>query len=405
MSGFLLAAVVYTIPILLILTLIVTVHELGHFLMAKSFNVAIDRFSIGFGRAIAKWTDKSGVEWRIGMIPLGGYVRFAGDTNDASIPDQEDLAELRRQIEERLGKEEVSKFYAFKPVWQRAMIAAAGPAANFLLAIAIYAALFMTFVENRQLPVVGEVKAGTPAAVAGFRPGDVILTANGRTIRDFDDDFRPFVALRAGEEVRIVVQRGAEQVELTPTLQRLARSNGLTKALVPQGYIGLGPDINARQVIRHGPIEAVAEGARMTWSRIDVTLTYLGRIFRGRENGDQLSGIVGMANISGAVTKAAAKDAPSAGAFAAGAALNLIQVAAAISIGIGFVNLLPIPMLDGGHLVFYAYEAIARRPVQARVQAASYRVGLALVLGLMLFATWNDLQRLQVFQFLGGMFS
>lgn len=143
----------------------------------------------------------------------------------------------------------------------------------------------------------------------------------------------------------------------------------------------------------------------MTWSRIDFTLTYLGRIFRGHENGDQLSGIVGMANVSGAITQAAAREAPNLGAFALLASLNLIQIAAAISIGIGFVNLLPVPMLDGGHLVFYAYEAIARRPVQARVQAASYRVGLALVLGLMLFATWNDLQRLQVFQFLGGMFS
>jgi regulator of sigma E protease len=405
MSGFLQAVVIYTIPILLILTLIVTVHELGHFLMAKSFKVAIDRFSIGFGKAIARWTDKSGVEWRIGMIPLGGYVRFSGDTNDASVPDKEDLAELRRQIEERLGAEAVSQFYAFKPVWQRAMIAVAGPAANFLLAIAIYAALFMSLGEHRQLPRIGQVEPGSPAAVAGFQPGDLILTANGRTIRDFDDDFRPFVSLRAGEEVRIVVRRGDEVLDLRPTLHRKALSNGITKALVPQGYIGLGPDVTAREIIRYNPLEAIGEGARMTWSRIDFTLTYLGRIFRGHENGDQLSGIVGMANVSGAITKAAAQEAPNAGVFALLASLNLIQIAAAISIGIGFVNLLPIPMLDGGHLVFYAYEAIARRPVQARVQAASYRVGLALVLGLMLFATWNDLQRLQVFQFLGGMFS
>lgn len=405
MFGFLQTVVVYVIPILLILTLIVTVHELGHFLMAKSFKVAVDRFSIGFGRAIAKWTDKSGVEWRIGMIPLGGYVRFAGDSNDASVPDKEDLAEMRRQIEEKLGVEAVSRFYAFKPVWQRAMIAAAGPAANFLLAIVIYAVLFMSLGEHRQIPRIAEVAQDSPAAAAGFRPGDVILSANGRTIRDFDDDFRPFVSLRAGEEVRILVKRGDSQIELRPVLRRVARSNGLTKALVPQGYIGLGPDTSASEVIRYNPIQAVVEGARMTWSRIDFTLTYLGRIFRGAENGDQLSGLVGMANVSGAVTQAAAKEAPNLGIFALMASVNLIQIAAAISIGIGFVNLLPIPMLDGGHLVFYAYEAIARRPVQARVQAASYRVGLALVLGLMLFATWNDLQRLQVFQFLGGMFS
>ena len=155
----------------------------------------------------------------------------------------------------------------------------------------------------------------------------------------------------------------------------------------------------------HRPIAAIGEGARLTWMQIDTTLTYLSRIFTGRDNGSQISGIIGMGHASGAITKQSIEESKSAAEFAYRGGMNLILMAASISIGIGFVNLLPIPLLDGGHLVFYAYEAVARRPVQARVQAASYRVGLALVLGLMLFATWNDLQRLQVFQFLGGVFS
>jgi regulator of sigma E protease len=403
MSGFLLAAVVYVVPILLILTLIVTVHELGHFLVAKSFKVAIDRFSIGFGRAIATWTDRSGVEWRIGMIPLGGYVRFAGDTNDASVPDAEDLAEMRRQIEEKLGAEAVSRFYAFKPLWQRALIAAAGPMANFILAIAIFAAVLMAGVLGRVPPVVSDVVPNSPAAAAGFKPGDVVVEADGRAIHYFNE-LQTFVRLRANEEVRITVRRGGEDRVLLATPRSENVSDGLSKRLVPMGTLGLVS--SERAVFRNfGPIEAIGEGARLTGQQIDTTLTYITRIFTGREDGSQISGIIGMGHASGAIAKQSLKDSSSAAEFAYRGGLNLILMAASISIGIGFVNLLPIPMLDGGHLVFYAYEAIARRPVQARVQAASYRVGLALVLGLMLFATWNDLQRLQVFQFLGGMFS
>ena len=403
MFGFLQAAVVYVIPILLILTLIVTVHELGHFLMAKSFGVAIDRFSIGFGKALARWTDRSGVEWRIGMIPLGGYVRFSGDTNDASVPDQEDLAELRRQIEEKLGPEAVGRFYAFKPIWQRALIAAAGPAANFVLAIIIFAAVLMTGVLGRVPAVVTSVTPNSPAAVAGFRPGDVVIEANGRGIRYFNE-LQTFVRLRSNEEVRLTVRRGDETEVLVATPRSEDRSDGLSKRLVPMGTLGLSSS-ERPEFRRFGPIEAVGEGARLTWQQIDTTVTYLSRIFTGRDNGSQISGIIGMGHASGAITKQSIEESKSAAEFAYRGGMNLILMAASISIGIGFVNLLPIPLLDGGHLVFYAYEAVARRPVQARVQAASYRVGLALVLGLMLFATWNDLQRLQVFQFLGGMFS
>jgi regulator of sigma E protease len=405
MLHFLSFAAIYIIPFLLVLTVVVAIHELGHFLAAKACGVAIDQFSIGFGKAIARWRDKSGVEWRIGWIPLGGYVKFSGDANEASVPDSEDLAALRQEIEDKLGPDEVKKFYHFKPVWQRAVIAAAGPFANFLLAVVIFATIFMTVEIVRVRPIVGAVEPGSAAAAAGFQRGDLIQRANGRAIRDFTD-FQMFVALRAGEAVVIDVERAGEPVRLGATLRRVSEKDSLTGQKTSIGRIGIRPMEGAYYMYRaSNPVEAVDEGVRAVWMRLDTTLTYLGRIFKGRENGDQLSGVVGMANVSGSLTKQTIAESPSFGAFAASALFRLVQLTATLSIGIGFVNLLPVPMLDGGHLVFYAYEAVARRPLTARVQAAGYRVGLALVLGLMLFATWNDLQRLDAFRFLGSLFS
>ncbi len=396
---------IYTIPILLILTAVVTIHELGHFWMAKACDVAIDQFAIGFGKPIVQWTDKSGVQWRIGWIPLGGYVRFAGDSNEASVPDSEDLEDLRSQIEAKLGKEAVGRFYHFKPVWQRALVAAAGPAANFVLALVIFMAIFMTLETARLRPVVGEVMPNSPAAAAGFQPGDVIKSVNGREIRDFEE-FKIFVMLRSGETIHVTVDRAGEQKVLSPTLRRIAEKDGVTGAKIKRGQVGIGPDPNALYYYRaRNPVEGFNEATHAIWVRLETTFTYIGRIFKGRENGDQFSGIVGMAGAAGGVTKATIKASPDLGTFFANFGLNMVAFAASISIGIGFVNLLPIPMLDGGHLVFYAYEAIARRPLAAKVQAASFKVGLALVLALMLFATWNDLVRYDAFRFIGGLIS
>lgn len=405
MLDFLSLAAIYSIPLLLVLTVVVAIHELGHFLAAKACGVAIDQFSIGFGKPIAKWQDKSGVEWRIGWIPLGGYVRFSGDSNEASVPDSDDLASLRKDIEAKLGPDEVNRFYHFKPVWQRAIIAAAGPFANFVLAVVIFATIFMSVEIVRVRPIVGGVEQGSAAAAAGFQRGDVITRANGRTIRDFSE-FQMFIALRAGEDVVIDIERAGEPVRLGATLRRVSEKDGLTGQRTSMGRIGIRPMEDGYYMYRAAnPIEALDEGVRAVWIRLDTTLTYLGRIFKGRENGDQLSGVVGMANVSGSLTKQTIAESPTVGAFMAGALFKLVQLTATLSIGIGFVNLLPVPMLDGGHLVFYAYEAVARRPLAAKVQAAGYRVGLALVLGLMLFATWNDLQRLDAFRFLGSLFS
>ena len=403
MIGFLQTAAYWIVPFLLIIGVVVTVHELGHFLAARWLGTKIDRFAIGFGKAIAHWTDKSGVEWRIGWMPLGGYVRFAGDDNDASLPDNEDLQALRSQIVRKEGEQALNRYFHFKPLWQRAIIVAAGPVANFLLAISIFAVLLMTVGEARAPAIVATVEAGSPAERAGFRPGDRILEVAGDPVKQPEDVKRQII-LRTGVPLEFVVDRGGQERVLVGTPERgnVLDALGKTHRL---GRMGVGFREVEYEMVRQGPIGALAGGVTRSVEVVENTLQYLGRMFLGREKADQISGPVGMAQMAGELTKQTANAAGDIPTFLAASLLTLVSLMAYISVGIGFLNLLPVPVLDGGHLLFYAYEAVARRPLAAKVQAAGYRVGLALVLGLMLFATWNDLQRLRVFNFFGGLFS
>jgi len=405
MSGLLHYVLLYVIPTVLVLGGVVTIHELGHFLAAKCLGTAVDRFSIGFGHALFSWRDRSGVEWRIGWLPLGGYVRFAGDENAASLPDPTELAAQRREIIAREGAQAVGRYFHFKPTWQRAIIVVAGPAANFVLAIVLFAGLFMAFGHITVKPRVGLVNHGTVAEAAGFRAGDLVLRANGRAMPDFDE-LQQFVSLRAGVPITFTVQRGAEILQITAT----PRSQILQSPVAgPQhgGALGILSSNDPRDVIRtrYNPIEAVGAAVDRTWNMVATTVYFLGRMVTGQVSTDSLRGVLGIAGVAGKVTELGAAGATSFGSMMLGVSVNLLQVAAMISVSLGFMNLLPIPVLDGGHLLFYAYEAVARRPLAAKVQAAGYRVGLALVLGLMLFATWNDLARLRVLNFLGGLFS
>jgi regulator of sigma E protease len=402
MIGFALTAVLYVVPFVLILTIVVTIHELGHFLAGKTFGVAIDRFAIGFGKALWSRTDRSGVEWRLGWIPLGGYVKFTGDSNDASVPDAEDLEGLRKQIEEQLGPEAVKTFYHFKPIWQRAVIAAAGPIANFVLAVVAFTALLLIAGEQIAPAKVESVVPGTVAAQAGFQAGDTIQRINGHRIHDFGDVIGA-VTMRAGEPMVFQVLRNSNILDLNVTPKRVAMKDEVTGFTTTIGQIGLVAQASYHKT--YGPVEAVGRSFGMMEDRLESTFTYLRRIVTGRESGDQLSGVVGMTYMTGKVITNAVHTEPSLQLQLAQAGVDMLLLLGMISVGIGFVNLLPIPVLDGGHLLFYGYEAIARRPAGPRLQAASYRVGLALVLCLMLFATWNDLQRLQTFKFLGGLFS
>lgn len=394
----------FVVPFLVVITVVITVHEFGHFLMAKRFGVAIDRFSIGFGRALFSRTDKAGVEWRIGWIPLGGYVRFSGDENAASVPDKEDLDSLRQHIVEEEGAAAVSRYYHFKPVWQRALIAVAGPAANFLLAILLFALLAMTFGQVRQDARIGKVEPGSAAQAAGFKVNDLILSMDGRPVRDFSD-LPAYVALRPGQPIRFQVQRDGRPLVIVATPRKTTLEDKVA-GRHSQGLLGIaGPrnDSPYTHHIRANPIQAIGVGAGQTWKTVSTTGYYLGQLVTGRTSPDQLSGMIGMANATSAITKESVEGTKTFGQAALSVTANLVLLIGFLSVGIGFMNLMPIPVLDGGHLLFYAYEAVARRPLAAGIQAVGYRLGLALLVGFMLFAGWNDLHRYDVFKKLGAL--
>jgi regulator of sigma E protease len=392
------------IPFLFVLGLVVTIHELGHFLAAKACGVAIDRFAINFGRPLLAWKDRSGVQWQVGWIPLGGYVRFSGDESAASVPDWEDLQALRREVLAREGPEALRRYFHFKPVWQRAIVVVAGPLANFLLSTALFAILLMAVGEIVGPPHIEKVTPGGAAARAGFRAGDVVRTMDGNPATDVIA-FTNYVRLRAGTPIHFVATRQGQSVDIvaTPAAAKFDTPVGPGKG----GVLGVEIGQSASDAVhkRYPLPQALVGGGERTWDTLNTTVFILNRLVHGQLPADQLSGPLGIAQMSGAVAHAGAEGEPNAWAAFLGVMVNLLGLAAVLSVSIGFMNLLPVPVLDGGHLLFYAYEAVMRRPVGARIQAAGYRLGLALVLGLLLFATWNDLQRLRVFQFLGGLFS
>jgi regulator of sigma E protease len=404
MLAFLANAALYVVPFLVVITFIVTIHELGHFLVARAFGIAVDRFSIGFGRTIVAARDRWGVEWRIAWLPLGGYVRFAGDDNAASVPDEDDLESLRARIIARDGAGAEMRYFAFKPLWQRALVVAAGPAANFLLSIALFAVLFAALGEPVTKGPISQVQPGSAAAQAGFRIGDEVVAADGHMLRGFED-LRSYVVYRDGVAIDFSVMRAGKLIHLTATPRRELLDNGLGSK-ESGGLLGVSPPRTPPKTVRYDPISAVGMGVQRTWATVESTGYYVGRIVTGGVSPRQLHGTIGTATLSGQLTKAAISAAPGDPATQAqNIIINLVNFCALISVSLGMVNLLPIPILDGGHLLFYAYEGVVRRPLSAGIQAAGYRVGLALVVCLMLFANVNDLHLRTVFHFFGALFS
>lgn len=391
--------------LLVVISIVVTLHELGHFWAARLCKIKVDTFSLGFGTTLWSRTDKHGVEWRIAALPLGGYVKFAGDANAASVPDKEDLDELREEIIAEEGAEAVKDYFHFKPVWQRAFVTVAGPMMNFVLSITIFSVLMFAFGDTVTAPRIAAVEPGGAAEAAGLKAGDLITHANGEAIRDFED-LGMYVVLRAGDPIVLDVDRGGQRLKITATPRRTSIKDP-TGAPVDVGRLGIRASENraAWKTIRYNPIEAVGAGTQHTFDVLGLSLRYIGRVLTGRESGDQLGGPLGIARTAGAVSQQAAAVEGPIWLKAANVALQLVQMIAVVSVGIGFLNLLPIPVLDGGHLLFYGYEAVARRPLNAKIQAAGFQVGLALLLGLMLFVTWNDLKKLPLFQHMGGLFS
>ncbi|HTX50558.1 MAG TPA: M50 family metallopeptidase [Caulobacteraceae bacterium] len=396
-------------PFLVVITLIVAIHELGHFLTARAFGVKVDRFSIGFGPTLAAARDRWGVEWRLAWLPLGGYVRFAGDENAASVPDQEDLKELRAKILADEGAGAEKRYFYFKPLWQRALVVFAGPAANFVLASAIFAILFGVFGDTIWQGPIAKVMPGSAAAAAGFEIGDEIIAADGHRLRGFDSaqgfgDLHEYVAYRNGVPIDFTVERGGQFIHIRATPGAVQETNvfGGGQSMGRLG-VALSPQTTTILHRSYNPIEAIGLGAARTWDTVEATGLYLGGMFTGRVSPDQLHSVIGTAEASGAITREAIDEGRGDARIAGlGLIIGLANFCALISVTVGLVNLLPIPILDGGHLLFYAYEAVVRRPVSAAVQAAGYRVGLALLACLLLFATGNDLHFERVFHLLGG---
>jgi len=357
------------IPALIVLTAVVFVHEMGHFLVARWCGIRVAAFSIGFGREIAGFNDRRGTRWKISAIPLGGYVRFEGDENAASIPDPEALA--------RIPSADRRGLFHFAPLWKRTAVVAAGPAANFILAVAVFGALFSVVGRPHTLPRAASVEPGSPADRAGFLPGDLVISIDGDAIESFSE-FKSTIMLAAEETLTVVVNRNDELLSLTAVPERREERDP-TGRVHRIGVLGIASGEIVFQ--KDDPLTGFVQGVKETGFIIERTMTYLGRLLRGRESTDQLSGVIGVAQVSGAVATS-------------GGFVGLIYLAAALSVSIGLFNLFPVPMLDGGHLVFYAIEALRGRPLSARSQDLGFRIGFALVIMLFVFVTFNDIANL-----------
>ncbi|MDT8758073.1 M50 family metallopeptidase [Sphingomonas psychrotolerans] len=367
---------IYLLAFVLVLGPLVFLHELGHYLAGRWFGVKAEEFSIGFGREIAGITDRRGTRWKFGWLPLGGYVRFAGDMNPASQPSPEWLS---------LPAQERAKTFQAKPLWQRAIIVAAGPIANFIVAVVILGAFAFAYGQRVTPPVIGSVVAGSAASKAGLRPGDRIVALDGRTIDEFGDMFY-YTAVRAGETVAVTYERAGA----VGTVDAVIGSTGLKDRfgnVTRRGMLGIGPGKSTLQPV--ALIEAPLVGVERTWEIIGITADGLKQLILGRVPISEMGGPLRIAKISGE-------------SLALGP-LELVGLIAFISINLGFINLLPVPVLDGGHLLFYAVEAIRRRPVEPQVMEWAFRGGLIAILALMLLVTFNDLGSFGVWKSLAGL--
>ena len=362
----------YIIPFLFVLTIVVFFHELGHFLVARWAGVKVLTFSLGFGPELFGFNDRHGTRWKVSAIPLGGYVKFFGDDSEASTPSADTL--------QTMTADERKVSFHHKKVGPRAAIVAAGPIANFLLAIVIFAALFTFFGKPSQTARVDSIQENSAAATAGFKSGDIVTAINGDAIESFTEMQR-IVSTKAGVPLVFTVKRGDEVVKLngTPQLREIKDNFGNVHRV---GILGItratGPGDTVTQPLN--PATAVWLGVKETWFVVDRTVAYIGGIFTGRESADQVGGPIRIAQISGQVATIGLS--------------ALIHLAAVLSVSIGLLNLFPVPLLDGGHLLFYAIEAVRGKPLSERSQELGFRVGLALVLMLMLFATYNDILHL-----------
>jgi regulator of sigma E protease len=352
----------WTVPFLLVLGAVVIIHELGHFWAARALGIQVETFSVGFGPEIGGIYDKRGTRWRLAWIPLGGYVKFKGDENPASLPSAEEIAALKP--EERVGNFHTS------PIWRRALVVAAGPFANFLLCLVIFTGWFWsTGINYREAEIIC-VEPGMPADRAGLKAGDKILAVSGAKVRSFDE-FRRLVMMNARSELNLTVDRAGKTVSLQ-AVPDLTKQECI-------GQLGVVGPSNLAD-IRHtsiGFVGALGESFDNTWQNITTPFQFLGQLVRGNACASQLGGPVKIAEASKQM--------------ASESLINLIPLIALLSVSVGLFNLFPIPVLDGGHLLFYGAEAILGHPLNRRAQEIAFQIGFLLILMLMVFVTFNNL--------------
>lgn len=360
----------YLLPFLVALTIIVFIHELGHFLVARWCGITVEVFSIGFGREIYGWNDRHGTRWKICWLPLGGYVKFEGDANPTSLPQAAPEASTIRSAGNFHGK----------PVWRRAAVVAAGPIANFLLAVAIFASVFMLVGIPMNEARVEKVLPGTAAEKAGIKPGDLFTAVDGQKIASFSE-LQQAIWTRGGEQLTVVIDRQGTvlTLQLVPDIKIESDGFGGT---IKIGLLGVqrAADSGASSAQRLSPLAAVSRGVEETGRIISITFKYLGKLITGNESSKQIGGAISIAKGAG--------DAASSGI------MRFATYVAFLSVSVGLINLFPIPMLDGGHLVYYAIETALGKPLGQQAQEWGFRVGLSLVAMLMAFGFWNDLTRL-----------
>jgi regulator of sigma E protease len=366
----------YIVPFLVVLTVLVFVHELGHYLVARRNGVRIEVFSIGFGPEIFGWYDRAGTRWKLSVVPRGGYVKMYGDADASSLP-ADSLGGM--------SEDERAVSFHHKRLWQRIAVVAAGPAANFIFAIVLLTVLFATVGQPFTPPDVGQVQPSSAAEQGGIKPGDTITMIDGRRIERFED-VQQAVRLNAGGVMKIVVQRDGRDVALdvTPQMTEITDRFGNVHRV---GLLGIGR--SGVDYVRHDPLTALWRSVDETWNLSVGTLKALWQMVIGARATDELGGPLRIAQMSGEVAQ--------------GGIVAIVWFMAVLSVNLGLINLFPIPVLDGGHLLFYFAEAIRGKPLGQRAQEYGFRIGLALVLTLMVFATWNDLVHLRIVEYVRGL--
>ena len=366
----------YLIPFLVLIMIVVFVHEYGHYYFAKRYGVGVTDFSIGFGREIFGWNDKSGTRWKVCLIPLGGYVKFFGDRNVFSQAEQQEIIE-------KYSEEDRNKLFILKPLYQRSLIVAAGPLANFLLAIIIFSIINMFVGKDLTPAVIDEVQADSPAYVAGIQKNDKIISIDNNKVQSILE-VSTFISTSTAEIIEFTVLRNDQEITLyvKPNLvqSKDALGNAVKKRMIG---IKLSPFNNEFKKQRLGPSQAIYYSVKEVWFVSVTSLKYLGNMLIGSADSSQLGGPIRIAKITGQVAEYGV--------------VPFLSVMAYISISLGLINLFPIPMLDGGHLMFYFFEKVLGRPLNQKTQEGFFRIGLFLLFSLMFFATYNDLKDLGLF--------